>query len=172
MKPILNKTILCLTFLLSATSLFATDEMPDIVIYEGFTYYISGSRPKYFPLYPVLNNKKYTDKMEKDANGYIYWGNCYSTACARRYQAVWEIKDSTIYLKKVRDCCTEKPIFDLKKIFGDELTPNGVPATWIDGDFHIVSRLRSIFTISEEKEDIETFRFQVEKGRILSVTEE
>lgn len=159
-----KKTLLIFVFIFHAALLFATDQISDLIIFNGNTFYISGMADEGFPLYPILQDERYNSKMERYGHGNLKLSNCKSTTCYRGYQAVWELHNGIIYLKEVLDCCTQEPILDLKKIFGEKnVTKKGVRAFWINRPLYISAQPINSFTIGD---NIKTINLNVKKGRI------
>lgn len=159
-----KKTLFTLAFLLHTLLLFATDQIPDLIICGDNTFYISGTFEEDFPLYPLLQDEKYNSKMEKYDNQTLKLSTCQPTSCYRGYQAVWELYNGIVYLKAVLDCCTQEPLFELEEIFGKEIvTKKGVQAFWINGPFSLSSKPINVFTIGE---NIKMIGFSMAHGRI------
>lgn len=146
-----KKIILTLIIIVNFSSLtFATEQIPDILIYNDVIYYISGTHDDEFPLYKLLKDELYTSKMEKDYYNQIKLSSSYSTGCYRGYQAVWELDKGIIYLKAVLDGSTKKPILDLKKIFGDKMVGERVRAFWINENLTISSKPLGFSSLEDE----------------------
>lgn len=161
-----KKIILTLIFIVNFYSLtFATDQIPDIIIYNDIAYYISGIQDEDFPLFQLLKDETYTSKMKKNYYNEIQLSRGYSSACSRGYQAIWELDKGVIYLKAVLDGFTSEPILDLKKIFGDKMIKKRVRAFWINGSLSISSKPINIFTVSEINE-WKSVNLKVAYGRI------
>jgi len=159
-----KKILLTFVIIFYAALLFATDQIPDLIICNGNRLYISGTHDEGFPLYSLLQNETYNSRMEKYKNGILKLSSCQSSGCQRGYQAIWELHNGIIYLKQVLDCCTKEPLFDLKKIFGEKnVTQKGVRAFWINGPLYISAQPINVFTI---RDDIKTINLNIEKGRI------
>jgi hypothetical protein len=159
-----KKILLIFALILHAALLFATDQIPDLIICNGKTLYVSGTSDEGFPLFPILQDETYNSKMEKHEYGTLKLSSCRSSACYRGYQAIWELHNGIIYLKEVLDCCTQEPILDLKKIFGEKnVTKKGVRAFWINEPFYISAQPINGFTIGD---NIKTINLNIEKGRI------
>jgi hypothetical protein len=159
-----KKIFLTFVIIFHAALLFATDQIPDLIICNGNTLYICGTFDEEFPLYTLLQDETYNSKMEKYENQTLKLSACSSTGFYRGYQAIWELHNGTIYLKEVLDCCTKEPLFDLKKIFGEKnVTSKGVRAFWINGSLSISSKPLSIFTLLEE---VKSIGLSILKGKI------
>lgn len=159
-----KKIRLIFALIFHTTLLFATDQIPDLIICSGSTLYISKTFDDEFPLYPLLQDETYNSKMEKYDNQILKLSACSSTGFYRDYQAIWELHNGIIYLREVLDCCTKEPLFDLKKIFGEKnVTSKGVRAFWINSPLSICSNPISIFTVGEE---IKIISLNIKKGRI------
>jgi hypothetical protein len=159
-----KKVLFTFVLLFHTAFLFATDQIPDLIICNGTTLYISGTFDEEFPLYPLLQDEKYNCKMEKYDNNTLKLSACHSTGFYRGYQAIWELYNGVVYLKAVLDCCTKEPLFELETIFGkDIVTERGVQAFWLNDSLSICSRPISVFTLFE---DIKMIGLKLKYGRI------
>lgn len=159
-----KKTLLIFVFIFHASLLFATDQLFDLILFNGNTFYVSGTFSEGFPLYSLFQDETYNSKVETYEDGSLKLGGCQSSACHRGYQAVWELHNGIIYLKEVRDCCTQEPLLDLKKIFGEKnVTKKGVRAFWMTGPLYICAQPINSFTLLD---NIKTINLKIEKGRI------
>ncbi len=104
---------------------YAGPQMTDFLVCEGDTLAIySDPLEAYF--------------QENDINpsaSFPALANCWSTACWRGYVAFWELRNDSIFLKKIR-CCNEwnsnsSEDIDVSKLFGDKWKNNEVFADWI-----------------------------------------
>jgi hypothetical protein len=115
------KHILIIIFgLLIGNSVFATGQVPDYMIYKDDTVAIFSN-----PL------EQYFQQIEKrELKDFV---GCGSTACWRGYKAIWELKNDSLFLRKItschKDCGLEIKDADLKKMFGTE----NVFANWFTG---------------------------------------
>ncbi len=119
------KHILTIIFgLFMGNSVFATGQVPDYMIYKGDTVVIFSN-----PL------EQYFQQIGKrELIGFV---GCGSTACWRGYKAIWELKNDSLFLRKItschKDCGLEIKDADLKKMFGTE----NVFANWFTGEIII-----------------------------------
>ncbi|CAA6802349.1 MAG: Unknown protein [uncultured Aureispira sp.] len=159
-----KKIVLTFVIIFHAALLFATDQIPDLIICSGSTLYISHTFDEEFPLYPLLQDETYNSKMEKYDNQVLKLSACSSTGFYRGYQAIWELHNGTVYLREVLDCCTKEPLFDLKKIFGEKnVKEKGVRAFWLNGPLLISSKP---FGLSSLLEEIKTVVLHLVKGQV------
>jgi hypothetical protein len=155
MNPI-KKIIFSLLIIFNSATVFATEQFPDLVIYNCDTFYISGTLDKEFPLYEILNNETYKSKFNLNEG-------CESTGCNRGYRATWIIEKGEIYLKEIKYCCSDNQ-YDLKKIFGEKVEKKGVKAFWINRNLNISSKPINIFTLREE---INIVELKIKGGKLL-----
>jgi len=156
------RTILfSLSFMFVYLDVLATEQIPDLVIIERDTFYMSGVLKEEFLLHDLLKDKEYKDKFDFDFS-------CGSTGCYRGYQAIWRIKKGELYLEKVIDCCTERQL-NLRKIFKKKLRKaKRVKAYWVSSTFELSSKPFYIFYyVLEMYEEVEFITLKVEKGRLL-----
>lgn len=159
-----KKTLLTLVIIFHGALLFATDQMPEVIVCSGSTLYISGLFEEDFPLHPILEDETYTSKMGEQYARIQHLSSCNTSTCYRGYQGIWEIYNGVLYLKEVLDCCTGEPVLDLKKVFGEKnVGKKGVRAFWINGPFYLSSMPINSSTINE---DIKTIGLIMDKGQI------
>ncbi len=84
---------LILSCLIMSNGVLGTAQIPDLLIYENDTLALYSN-----PLESYFNNGNPRPK-------YISASQCWSTACWRGYQAIWEVKDNKLYLNSITDCC-------------------------------------------------------------------
>jgi len=118
MKNVIN--LLFLIIYLFCVKSYATEQAPDLLIYNKDTVYIY-SNP--------LQEKEHLLKKDKR----FLKLSCRSTACWRRYQATWELINDKLYLTKISSCCNSDITANLNLIFGDELIDKKVFAQWYVG---------------------------------------
>ena len=88
MERLIITYLLCFSFISS----YATLQIPDKIIYEGDTVYLSG-----FPL------EQYFDSSSRP--NFAKLTDCFSTGCYRGYKSLWEIKDGKLVLNTIYTCC-------------------------------------------------------------------
>lgn len=104
-KNKMKNLLLILISLMISTRIFGTAQIPDLLIYNDDTLSLYAN-----PLESYFNE-------DNPRPGNIGGGGCWSTACWRGYQAIWEIKDHKLYLNSITDCCFwEKYIITTKTI--------------------------------------------------------
>ncbi len=99
--------------------IFATAQMPDYLIVDNDTIAIYANPLEYF-----FN--------EQNPRPESFFGDedCNSTACWRRYIAIWKLKQQKLYLREMWSCCDNPVKLDLKKLFGEKYKNNQVFADW------------------------------------------
>jgi len=118
MKKLLKVFLLLVYFFIGKS--YATEQIPDKLIYNKDTISIY-SNP--------LEQKE--SLLIKDKT---FWKlSCRSTACWRRYQATWELRNGQLYLIKITSCCNPKLVADLNLIFKGEVNNQGIFAEWFTG---------------------------------------
>lgn len=148
------------------TFLWATDQIPEFFMYQDHRFYYNGLTGfgKEYLLYPLVEYKEYSEKMNMGTTGEIT-GPCKSTACYRGYQGTWKVEDNTLFLLKLKDgCYNDKDIVDMEATFGSAYTEHGVKAFWITGTIHLTDEPVNSFTISNE---FSSLTLIVEKGHIV-----
>jgi len=165
MKKLFQLFLGSLLSIIACTEIKATDQISDIIVYQGENYYFSADMDHYYPLYPMLEDtQKYHGNLPKYSTGQLKLSSCNSSGCYRGYIAEWEIFDNVFYLTKVKDCCTGEPLFDLKEVFGeDAVTDKGVKAVWLSSKIGISSKPISSFTWLDPMSSI---YLTIEKGNI------
>ena len=114
-------------------ALFATEQLPDLLIHEGKIYELrddSGSA-----IYPLANYYQGKNKeMPKFSQSSTSPGGVadISTACHRGYVAIWEIEDKQLFLKGIRGFIVDEKV-DMRKMFSKDIQKNRVPAFWYSG---------------------------------------
>ena len=106
--------------LLYAQSTYATGQVPDYMVYQGDTIAIfSNPLEQYFE----LKGKRWLPDFN---------GGCGSTNCWRGYMAIWELRNDSLFLRRVTSCmkdCGTPHDADLVKMFGT----GNVYAFWFTG---------------------------------------
>lgn len=119
-------TFLVIFFL--SNSLYAfTQQVPDILIFEGEKYRIEPLINK-LPLSSCPEQYNLSRAMYKDNEPIPI-----SSACWRGHYCTYEIIDDFLYLKSVKICHDDRRV-DLKAAFGEKLTSKGVKVYWYTGE--------------------------------------
>jgi len=122
------KRTLSIIILLVSTFGFATEQIPDILIWKNDTISLHSN-----PLgsYPKLD----------DLNLFGDQNDGYSTACWRGYIAEWKIIDNSLYLSNIYSCdyaySENKIKADLKKLFPKLYDNGNVLANWYSGELSV-----------------------------------
>lgn len=81
----------------------------------------------------------YLDSADVDRKAiFSKFNACGSTGCGRSYVAFWELRNDSLFLKKVV-CCNDwdsptSPSIDLERLFGSRYKNNEVFADWVTGE--------------------------------------
>ena len=139
---------------LSADSVHATAQLPDILIYRGETFSLfTNPLESYF-------NEDHPKPREILAPG--------CTASWRGYVATWEIKENHLYLVKLTRGCSKTEI-PLEKLFPGRKGP--IQALWYDGTLRVPQGKRLMYVHmgygSVYERDI---WLTIEKGRLIEET--
>lgn len=123
-----SQIILKIIVFLSSLKIFATAQIPDLLIYKGETLSLFTNPLESF--YNKENPRPYSFGMTK----------CINTACWRGYVATWEIKNDRLYLLEIKDCCywgfykiTDEVVSNLEGIIPSEVLKK---INLIKGDDH------------------------------------
>ena len=144
---------------ISIIKLFATAQIPDILIHNGDTLSIFAN-----PLEQLY---------EKDTIRPDFFGKkegCMLTACWRGYQAEWIIIDNQLFLTGIYSCCyyEDKIKADLKQLFGNKCIDGKVKADWFTASI-IAPKGKRLYYVHMgygslyEKE----LELQFEKGKLI-----
>ena len=122
------KRTLSIIILLVSTFGFATEQIPDILIWKNDTISLYSNPLGSYPKLDDLN-------LFGDQNA------GYSTACWRGYIAEWKIIDNSLYLSNIYSCdyaySENKIKADLKKLFPKEYYNGIVSANWYSGELSV-----------------------------------
>lgn len=140
------------------SSLFATAQIPDILIYKGDTLSLFAN-----PLEQLYGN---------DSTRPNYFGEkeaCVTTACWRAYRAEWEIIDNQLYLIGIYSCCyyNDSIKADLKVLFGEKCQNGKVKANWFTGTI-IAPKGKQIYYVHMGYESLyeQELEFKVKNGLV------
>ncbi len=106
-------------FLALSLWLFATGQFGDVIIYEGKKEQLFTN-----PLQPYLQER-----------GIKFKGTC--SACWRGYQATWEVRDSALYLVRLKECTCRDTDRDIPLSRIARGYPKELMATWYSGELRI-----------------------------------
>lgn len=118
----MKQFILLIGILFLCIRLSATAQIPDILIYKGKEYSMFTNPLEIY--LDSIGNRQFPE--------FVGGG---STACWRGYQAIWTIKEDTMYLTKIQACHKDEGDVDanLSIMFGDKCKNGKVPADWYSG---------------------------------------
>lgn len=107
---------------ISVERVFATAQIPDILIYHEDTLSIFANPLAQLPGYDSLRTNLFNDHK-------LHW----NTACWRGYQAEWTILDNQLYLTAIYSCDYQQDSLksDLKQLFGEKFTNGKIKADWV-----------------------------------------
>jgi len=148
----MKKITTVLYFLMLSTKAFATDQMSEILMYEGKVKPLLSE-----PLEPYFNEQPHPRLKNTTCNGI-------STNNWRGYVGTWEIKENVLYLIKLvkGNCSGNPPEIPLTKIFPTQPAP--IKATWFSGTLKVPFGKSLYSGLMYEKELL----FMVENGVIIS----
>jgi len=118
-------------FFLLPVTLFATEQIPDTLIYDGSVFELSS-----LPDYPL--EKYYQTQQQKRPEFKVGPRIVGSTALHRAYIALWEIEDKRLYLKGIKGFIGDEKV-NLKKLFTKNFKRGKVAASWYTGTITIPS---------------------------------
>lgn len=112
------RALIIILFTISSMLLKATEQTPDLLIYNSDTIYIDK-----FPL-EVLSEQDF--KIAKR----LIDTTCISTDCWRQHIGIWMLENDSLFLVGLKDCCDFKEI-PLNRVFNKLEIHNGrVFANW------------------------------------------
>jgi hypothetical protein len=157
----MSKLSLCFCLLLSAVKIFATAQIPDLLIYKGDTLMLYANPLELLPNVDSLRNKMFGPKV---------FG---STACWRGYQAEWIVVNQELFLTAIYSCSykDDRPKADLKQLFGEKYKEGKVRADWVTAKM-IAPKGKRLYYVHMGYESLYEFEneFQFKKGKLLQVT--
>jgi TonB family protein len=115
----MKKKLFILLFLMGfILNTFATDQIPERLIYNGDTLALLAN-----PL-----EAPYGDSIRA-----LLENNCMRTSCWNRYIAYWTVIEQQLYLTDIVSCCYSEDSVkvDLRKLFGDKFINGKVKADWV-----------------------------------------
>jgi len=120
----LNYILISFLLLIPQIRIFATSQIPDMLIYNGDTLAIFAN-----PLEQLFENDSIRPNFFGDKEG------CMSTACWRGYEAEWVIFENELYLSGIYSCCYYEDSIkaNLNMLFGDKCVDGKVKAVWFTG---------------------------------------
>lgn len=152
-------TIFLLT--LSVNQIFASHQVPDVMINGKDTYAIYANPLEQLPNIDSLRPKLFGGK-----------NTCWTTGCYRTYKAEWTIIDSQLYLSGIFSCCFESDSLrsDLKVFFGKEVVDGRVKADWVTASLlspqgNFILTLNTGYESFYDKEVV----FNIEKGQLMGI---
>ncbi len=138
----MNKLATILLLFILSNSLYATDQQPDILIFEGKEYKIRVPGND-LPLASCPRQAEILKEMYKKPIPVL-------TSCWRLHYATYEIIDNILYLKSIKICHEDRSL-NLKKIFGKDFTNKRVKVDWYTGELECGTHYHHI----------EAFRFKL-----------
>lgn len=140
------KTTLKILFVFITIKIFGSPQLPDYIIYKNDT----------IPTYHLIL-EKYLQKEnpnEEKLFGLSFRGNenfAVSPNCWRGYQAIYEIKNDSLFLNKIVTCfdLVDKKKIDskisserMRKIFGDKVKNDKVFIDWFSGNISFPQKIK------------------------------
>lgn len=115
------KWIFTILICLSAGEIFATAQIPDILIYRGDTFSIYANPLSSYPDQNIIS-----PKLLFESKG------CFYTACWRNYVATWEIIEDQLYLKQIRNACYPTRLSGVSASFKAVVDKDSIGAEYAD----------------------------------------
>lgn len=160
----LKTFLICFCLTIKATSILASPQMPDYLIYKNDTIAV-------YQL--ILEN--YFNKIRATDNGKLFglsFRDNSSTSCWRGYQAIYIIQNDSLFLTHILSCGefrNNKDRLDItgsdnkiKQIFGNKAYNNKVYINWYSGDISIprgeILRWDGVFSRTYYKEEMLSFK--------------
>lgn len=113
-KTIMRTISIILFSILISNKIFGTAQIPDLLIYNNDTV----------SLYANPLESYYTEDNPRP--DYIV-GGCWSTACWRGYQAIWEVKNDSLFLNAILDCCVWEQYHRFDSVRFQKLISSKIP---------------------------------------------
>ncbi|WP_373552868.1 hypothetical protein [Haliscomenobacter sp.] len=156
----MNRLLLCFSLLLGSIKIFATAQIPDLLVYKGDTLMLYANPLELLPNIDSFRNKMFGRKVVG------------STACWRGYQAEWTVINQELFLTAIYSCSDEdeRPKADLKKLFGEKCKEGKVGADWVSAKI-IAPQGKRLYYVHMGYESLYEFEneFQFKKGKLLQV---
>ena len=127
--------IVCVALFASALPSHATDQFPDLLVYNSTVYELP-ARQSVFPLEDYYHTVTNVVRPSFSANA----GAFNSTALWRGYIGIWEIRDASFFLTGIHAWVrspNDAHRVSLTELFGDRCLDGRVLATWYSGDFSV-----------------------------------
>ena len=136
----------------------ATEQTPDLLIYKSDTIYIDN-----YPLEILSHQDSIIANRLKDST-------CLSTDCWRQHIGVWKIKNDSLFLIGLKDCCDYKDI-PINKVFNtSKICNERVFAEWYS--VNIIAGFGQLLEFDENNwEDVyeKNLVLEIENGRIKKI---
>jgi len=159
----LNKFVFTIIFLLlQFFKVFATSQIPDILIYNGDTLYTYSNPLEQLYINDSIRPKFFGDKED-----------CMPTDCWRGYQAEWTIINNQLFLTGIYSCRFEddKTKADLKQFFGGKYINGKVKADWVNRNLIASGGKFLFYFYMDQKSIYETdIEFQFREGLLIKST--
>lgn len=157
----MSRLLLCFSLLAGAVKIFATAQIPDILIHGGARLMLYANPLELLPNVDSLRDKMFGPEV---------FG---TTACWRGYQAEWTVINQELFLTAIYSCSykDDRPKADLKQLFGKKCKGGKVRANWVTAKM-IVPKGKRLYYVHTGYESLYEFEneFQFKKGKLLQVT--
>lgn len=136
------RTISILIFgILISNKIFGTAQIPDLLIYNNDTV----------SLYANPLESYYTEDNPRP--DYIVDG-CWSTACWRGYQAIWEVKNDSLFLNAILDCCLWQTYHRFDSLRIQKLEESNIPHEIIGRLYPLQGKTLDEYSVKRELEKL------------------
>ena len=156
----MSRLLLCFSLLLGSIKIFATAQIPDILIYRGDTLMLYANPLELLPNVDSLRNKMFESKVLR------------STACWRGYKAEWIVVNQELFLSAIYSCSIRNRLkADLKQLFGEKCIEGKVRADWVSAKL-IAPQGKRLSYVHMGYESLYEFEneFQFNRGKLIQVT--
>lgn len=156
----MSRLLLGFSLLLGSIKIFATAQIPDILIYRGDTLMLYANPLELLPNVDSLRNKMFGPKAG------------WSTACWRGYQAEWTVINQELFLSAIYSCSNRnRSKANLKNLFGEKCIEGKVKADWVSAKL-IAPQGKRLNYVHMGYESLYEFEneFQFKKGKLIRVT--
>jgi hypothetical protein len=145
--------------ILISNRIFGTAQIPDLLIYNNDTV----------SLYANPLESYYTEDNPRPE--YIVSG-CWSTACWRGYQAIWEVKNDSLFLNTILDCCLWQTYHRFDSLRVQKFEESDIPLEIIGKLYPLLGKTLDEYSVKRElKELIGKKNKRKYEKLILSITQ-
>lgn len=158
------KTTLKIVLIFFTIKIFGSPQLPDYIIYKNDT----------IPTYNLIleNYLQKQNPNEEKLFGLSFRGNentAVSFNCWRGYQAIYEVKNDSLFLNKIIDCFglidkrkidSKKSLAKMKEIFGDKVIKEKVFLNWFSENISFPKKVKNNETLRWDGVFYKIFKFE------------